>query len=258
MSLEWALELAERTRARLRGAPPSPPSQVFFSPAAAAGTDAGLAAYLDHTLLRVDATTVDIDTLADEAKRSGCAGACVHSRHIGRVARRLEGSKTLPIAVVGFPQGATLPRVKVFEARAAYEEGARELDVVADLGAIRESAFDRALDELIQVTSATPLSVKVIIETSLWSDAEKVQAAVVAELAGAAFVKTSTGFQGGGATEQDIRLLRRVLAAHVRVKASGGIRTAEQAWAMVRAGAHRVGTSSAPALVAGESIRGDY
>lgn len=211
---------------------------------------ADFAAKIDHTLLRPDATLEQILTLCQEARSHGLAAVCVHGHWLPEVVQALKGSKTLPICVVGFPHGGTQPKAKAAETRMAVKAGAREIDMVINVGRIKSRHWSFVLNDIRGVVKAAgKRPVKVILETSLLSDEEKAIAAVLAELAGAAFVKTSTGFGGGGATLEDIRLLRRVVGPRVRLKASGGIKSRAFADALISAGADRIGTSSGPALV---------
>jgi deoxyribose-phosphate aldolase len=191
--------------------------------------------------------------LAEEARRHGFATVCVNSSHVATAAEVLAGSRVVPIAVVGFPLGAALPSAKAFEAREAIRLGAREIDTVLHMGGLKAREDARVLEDIAVVVEASrPWPVKVILETSLLTDEEKVAACVLAKAAGAAYVKTSTGFGGGGATVEDVALMRRVVGEGVGVKASGGIRSADDALRMVRAGASRIGASASVAIVTGQ------
>jgi len=217
---------------------------------ARSGKPVGLASRIDHTLLKPDATREEIAALAAQAVEHGFASVCVHSSWLPEVARALKGSRTLPIAVIGFPQGAMLTEAKAAETRLAVRAGAREIDMVINVGRLKSREYPFVLEDIRAVVKAAGRHpVKVILETSLLSDAEKVTGAVLSQLAGAAFVKTSSGFAGGGATVEDIRLLRAVCNPRVRIKASGGIRTREIAESLIEAGADRLGASSSVALV---------
>jgi deoxyribose-phosphate aldolase len=231
----------------------SPPEGDFAAPDAAllrSGSD--LARFLEHTLLRPDAGPDDIRKLAKEASTHGMAGACVNSVHVELLSECLAGTPVLPVAVVGFPLGASLSLAKAYEARLAVDAGAREVDMVVDIGAIKGRDYARAIDDVREVVEASrPHPVKVILETGQLTAEEKVSACVVCRLGGAAYVKTSTGFQSGGATVEDVALLRRAVGSDMGVKASGGIRTAEQAYLMVKAGANRLGTSASLAILKG-------
>lgn len=216
-------------------------------------TDArGLAPFIDHTLLRADATAAQVEALCDEARRFGFATVCVNGSMVATAARALEGSPVLPIAVVGFPLGAMSTTAKAFEAADAVRSGAREIDMVLAIGALQAGDDAAVRDDIAAVVAASqPWPVKVILETCLLDEEQKIRACRLAREAGAAFVKTSTGFGGGGATEADVALLRRSVGDALSVKASGGIRTTEQAMAMLRAGADRIGASASVAIVGG-------
>jgi deoxyribose-phosphate aldolase len=212
--------------------------------------DRKLAAMIDHTLLRPEADGREVDRLCVEALRFGFATVCVQPIWVARAARTLGGSRVGVASVVSFPHGASMTSTKVAEATRARDDGATELDVVANLAAIR-AGDDRALaDEIAAIVAAARgAAVKVILETTFWSPERMANAARAAVAGGAAFVKTSTGFSAGGATEDAVRTLRAAVGPGVGVKASGGIRTRAQALAMVAAGANRVGASSSVAIV---------
>lgn len=215
---------------------------------------ASLASKIDHTLLKPDATRDEILALCAQALEYGFATVCVQSQWIPEVAKALRKSSVKPITVVGFPHGACLTAAKVTETSLAVRAGSQEIDMVINVGRLKSRDFEFVLDDIRAVVRAArvksrKIPVKVILETSLLSDAEKVVGAVLSELAGAAFVKTSTGFAGGGATIQDIRLLRSVCSPRVKIKASGGIRTREIAEAMIQAGADRLGASASVSIV---------
>jgi deoxyribose-phosphate aldolase len=212
--------------------------------------DRQLAALIDHTLLRPEAEAREIDRLCEEALRFRFAAVCVQPRWVARVARALGGSGVAVASVVAFPHGAGVTAIKVAETARARDDGATEIDVVADLAAIRagDDAFVRAETAAV-VTAARGAAVKVILETTFWSQDRIAGAARAAAAGGAAFVKTSTGFNGGGATEDAVRALRAAVGPTVGVKASGGIRTRAQAQLMLAAGASRLGASSSVTLV---------
>jgi deoxyribose-phosphate aldolase len=212
--------------------------------------DAALAALVDHTLLRPEAGARDVDQLADEAKRFGFFSVCVQPCWVARASRAVAGTGVAVAAVVAFPHGANLTAIKVAEASRARDDGATELDLVANLGWIAAGEDAAVRDELAAVVSAARgATVKVILETGLWSPERAAELARVAVAGGATFVKTSTGFNGGGATVEAVAALRRAVGPLVGVKASGGIRTRAQALAMLAAGATRLGASSSIALV---------
>jgi deoxyribose-phosphate aldolase len=210
-----------------------------------------LAARIDHTMLKADTTRADIQRVCTEAREHGFATVCVNSAWIPFAAEQLQGSASVPIAVVGFPLGASSSASKAFEARQAISDGAREIDMVIAVGALKGREYEFVFRDIAAVIEAAhPYPVKVILETSLLSEEEKVAACCITQAAGAAFVKTSTGFGEGGATVEDIRLMRQVVGMEIGVKASGGIRTREDFQRMLQAGADRVGASASVAFVA--------
>ncbi len=213
------------------------------------GTD--LAGKIDHTILRADATQADIERLCEEAATHGFKAVCVNRAWIETAWRMLRGSNVLTCSVVGFPLGATSTSVKVFEASEAVGAGAAEIDMVLPVGALKAGRLDVVREDVAAVVRACRgCTVKVIIEACMLSDPEKVAACRAIAEAGAHFVKTSTGFGSGGATREDVELLRRTAGSSLKVKASGGIKTAAQALAMIRAGADRIGTSSGVSIMA--------
>jgi deoxyribose-phosphate aldolase len=222
-------------------------------------TSADIAAYIDHTLLKPEATREEVVKLAEEARKHGFATVCVNSSFVGTAARILAGSKTVPIAVVGFPLGAALPSAKAFEAREAIRCGAREIDMVINIGALKAKDYALVLKDIQMVVDASkPYPVKVILETSQLNADEKVVGSALSKAAGAAFVKTSTGFASGGATAEDVALMRRVVGDDVGVKASGGIRSSEDAMKMIQAGANRIGASASVAIISGQKSNAKY
>lgn len=225
----------------------------------AAKVDYELAKVIDHTLLLPDASNEALTQVCDEAKAYHFATVCVNAVNIPLVANLLAGSDVLPIAVVGFPLGASTPTAKAFEAEEAVRAGAREIDMVINIGALKSKDYGLVLDDIRQVVRASkPYPVKVILETSRLNDEEKVIASALSKVAGAAFVKTSTGFGGGGATVPDITLMRRIVGDEMGVKASGGVRSREDAVAMLKAGATRIGASSSVHIVEGKKSSGNY
>ena len=211
-----------------------------------------LAAAIDHTLLKADATEAQVRALCREAQQYGFAAVCVNPCHIPIVARTLQGAPGVKAcSVVGFPLGANRSPVKTAETRQAVADGAQEIDMVMAVGALKEGRLDVVEEDIRGVVEAAGKAlVKVIIETCCLTDAEKTAACQSAVRAGARFVKTSTGFGSGGATAADVRLMRSVVDKEIGVKASGGIRTLEQAMQMLEAGATRLGTSSGVAIIA--------
>jgi len=212
-----------------------------------------LAAVIDHTLLRPDAGPDEIDRLCEEARRHGFHAVCVQPCWVARAARALAASGVGVASVVAFPHGASLSGTKAAEAARAVADGATELDMVASLGSIRAGDDAAVTADVAEVVAAARgIPVKVILETSLFSDEHKAAAARAAVAGGAAFVKTSTGF-AGAATVADVALLRAAVGAAVGVKASGGIRTRAQALELLAAGASRLGTSASVALIDGDA-----
>ncbi|MBI4060834.1 MAG: deoxyribose-phosphate aldolase [Elusimicrobia bacterium] len=208
------------------------------------------ARYVDHTLLKPNATQEEIGRLCDEAKSFCFASVCVNPSYVALAAQLLRGSGVKVCTVVGFPLGSTTPTVKAIEARDAIANGADEIDMVINIGALKSGNDVVVYDDIKAVRDATRSKVlKVILETSLLSNEEKVRACAAAKKAGADFVKTSTGFGGGGATVEDIRLMRETVGPLMGVKASGGIRDAKIAADMIAAGATRLGTSASIAIV---------
>lgn len=208
--------------------------------------------YIDHTLLKADASRADIVRVCAEAKEYHTASVCVNSCWVRLVHEELSGSGVLTCCVVGFPLGAMSTRGKADETRQAVRDGAQEVDMVINVGFVKSGEWDAVREDITSVVSAAkPAVVKVIIETCLLTDAEKVKACETAKEAGAAFVKTSTGFSTGGATEADIALMRKTVGPDMGVKASGGVRTREQAEAMIAAGATRIGASATKKIIEG-------
>ncbi len=221
-------------------------------PAGAIASPHDLAPLIDHTVLRGEATGEDVERACDEALAHGFAGVCVRERHLAQVAARLEGSGRARIAVCDFPSGSAPAAARAEEARRLAGAGATEIDVVYPLAALARRDHAAALRDLEAVVRAAGAAeVKVILETGALDAEEKAAAAAIAAASGAAFVKTSTGFGPGGATAEDVALLRRLVGERTGVKASGGIRTAADALRMVRAGANRIGASASVAIVTG-------
>ena len=219
----------------------------------ASGSPAGnVAALIDHTLLKPDATQADIETLCREAAEFGFATVCVNPCWVALAARLLRGTKSAACSVVGFPLGATTPDVKHYETRRAIFDGAAEIDMVINIGALKSGDLRVVERDIEAVTApcrdARVLS-KVIIEASYLTDQEKITASTLAKAAGADFVKTSTGFGPGGATVADVALMRRVVGADMGVKAAGGVKDFASLEAMVVAGATRVGASAGVRIV---------
>jgi deoxyribose-phosphate aldolase len=239
----------------VNSSPPSGPLVAPHSPAfqhksPMAQPSRGLAGMIDHTLLKPDATREEIQKICEEARQYEFATVCVNSSNVAVAAEFLKGCITVPIAVVGFPLGAASSSSKAFEAQEAIRAGAKEIDMVINIGALKSKDYSLVLEDISRVIEASnPYPVKVILETANLSQDEKIIACALAKSAGAAFVKTSTGFGSGGATVEDIQLMRRIVGPHMGVKASGGVRTYEDAQKMIQAGANRVGASSSVAIV---------
>jgi deoxyribose-phosphate aldolase len=211
-----------------------------------------VAALIDHTLLRPDASREDIETLCREAIEFGFATVCVNPAWVATCAARLHGTPVRVCAVVGFPLGATTPDVKQYETRRVIADGAREVDMVLNLGAVKSGDLDLVARDLEAVTRPcrdAGVTIKVIIEAACLTDDEKVTACTLAKRAGADFVKTSTGFGPGGATVADVALMRRVVGPAMGVKAAGGIGNLDALKAMVAAGATRIGASAGVRIV---------
>lgn len=211
-----------------------------------------LASRIDHTLLKPEASREQIAALCTEAREHGFASVCTNPLWTGFVRERLAGSEVLTCVVVGFPLGASATVVKAFETSTAVAAGAQEIDMVIDIAAARagdREAVEADVRAVAEAAHAGGARLKVILETCLLTDEQKVLACRAAVAAGADFVKTSTGFSTAGATVEDVRLLRKTVGPDIGVKASGGIRTREDALAMLEAGATRIGASSGPALI---------
>ena len=210
-----------------------------------------MAKYLDDTLLKADATPEQIVKICEEAKTYGCASVCVNSSYVPLVAKELSGSEVKTCCVIGFPLGACTSESKAAETADSIEKGANEVDMVIQIGRAKAGEWDYVKSDIEAVVKAAAgkAIVKVIIETCLLTDEEKIKACQIAKEAGADFVKTSTGFSTGGATVEDIRLMRETVGKDMGVKASGGVRDFEKVQAMIDAGATRIGTSSAAGIL---------
>jgi len=220
-----------------------------------------LAGFIDHTLLKPDATAAEIDRMCAEAIEYGFASVCVNPVWARRVADALKGSGVVACCVVGFPFGATMPEIKAMEARRAIRDGAREIDMVVNIGALKSGDFDLVRKDVAGVAEACREAgalCKVILETAMLTDEEKVIASRIAMEAKADFVKTSTGYGGGGATVYDVALMREAVGPKMGVKASGGIRSADDAKQMIAAGATRIGASAGIQIVTGGTTDGRY
>ena len=211
-----------------------------------------LAKYIDHTLLKPDATEAQIEQLCAEAREYGFASVCVNSCYASLAARLLAGSDVAVCCVIGFPLGAATTAAKAFEAADAAQNGATEIDMVINVGAAKDGRWDDVEADIAGVAAAIEgkALLKVIIETCLLTDGEKIEACRAAVRAGADFVKTSTGFSKAGATAADVALMRKTVGPEIGVKAAGGIRTCADAMAMIEAGASRIGASAGIAILA--------
>lgn len=209
-----------------------------------------IAEYIDHTLLKPDASFSDIQKLVAEAIEYKFFSVCVNPSYVATCAELLKGTSVKVCTVVGFPLGATASAVKAFETKKAIDDGASEIDMVINIGALKSQKFLLVEDDISEVVKAAgDKIVKVIIETALLTDAEIIKASQLAEEAGAHFVKTSTGFNGAGATLEGVKLMASAISNKTRIKASGGIRDYETAMKFIAAGASRLGTSSGVSIV---------
>ncbi|UTH11363.1 deoxyribose-phosphate aldolase [Macrococcoides canis] len=218
-----------------------------------------LAKYIDHTALKPETTKAQIEQLAQEAREYGFMSVCVNPTHVQYAKSLLEGTDVLVCTVIGFPLGANTPAVKAFETKDAIDNGAGEVDMVINIGALKDKNYDLVAEDIKAVVEAAgDVTTKVIIETALLTDEEKVEACEIAKAQGADFVKTSTGFSTGGATKEDIALMRKAVGPDMGVKASGGVRSYEDVMAMIDAGATRIGASAGVQILKGEEAKGDY
>ena len=209
-----------------------------------------IASYIDHTMLKPDASEETILRYCKEAKEYHFCSVCVNSCHVPLVHKALAGSGVKTCCVVGFPLGAMSTAAKAFEAKQAVSDGAEEIDMVINIGALKDKNDSFVRDDIQAVVNASrPALVKVIIETCLLTDEEKVRACALSVSAGADFVKTSTGFSTGGALIEDVKLMKKTVAGRARVKASGGIRTPEFARELIEAGADRIGAGNGVILL---------
>jgi len=223
------------------------------SPLGTLPADVNVARLIDHTLLKADATQDQIAQLCYEARAHHFASVCINPAHVKLAAQLLKGSDVKVCTVIGFPLGASAAAVKAYEAQQAIRDGATEIDMVINIGALKSRDYQVVYEDIAAVVSTTHAAnaiVKVIIETAFLSDEEKVIACQLSKAAGADFVKTSTGFGPGGATTQDVALMRRVVGPTIGVKASGGVRNYADTQAMIAAGATRIGASAGVAIVA--------
>ncbi|MBT2616846.1 MULTISPECIES: deoxyribose-phosphate aldolase [unclassified Bacillus (in: firmicutes)] len=219
-----------------------------------------VAGLIDHTLLKADATKEQIKVLCEEAREYNFASVCVNPTWVKYASELLEGSEVKVCTVIGFPLGATTPETKAFETKDAIANGAHEVDMVINIGALKDKddeLVERDIRAVVAASTGKALS-KVIIETSLLTDEEKVRACELAVKAGADYVKTSTGFSTGGATVEDIALMRKTVGPDIGVKASGGVRNTSDAQNVIEAGATRIGASAGVSIVKGLTADSDY
>lgn len=218
------------------------------------------AKYIDHTLLKADATEDAIVTICEEARAYSFASVCVNPTWVKKAAEQLKGTDVKVCTVIGFPLGASTTETKAFETQNAIDNGATEIDMVINIGALRDQKYDLVQKDIEAVVNATSeeIIVKVIIETALLTETEKRTASELAIKAGADFVKTSTGFSTGGATVEDVKLMRAVVGPKMGVKASGGVRNFEDLQKMIEAGATRIGASSGVQIMQGLQSKEDY
>jgi|SRR5690625_3489907 len=205
-----------------------------------------LAKYIDHTLLKPDAVKDEIDQIVSEAREYNFASVCINPYWVSHCARKLANTGVKVCTVIGFPLGASTTKTKVLETKDAIKNGATEIDLVINIGELKNGNYDYVKNEIQEIVAASGRDIitKVIIETSLLTDEEKITACKLSKQAGADFVKTSTGFSSGGATVRDIKLMRETVGEKMGVKASGGIRDKETALKMIKAGATRIGASA--------------
>lgn len=222
---------------------------------AAGGVEPDLAGMIDHTMLKPDATVSEIQKLCAEAKKYGFASVCINPGYVPLCAKLLQGTEVKVCTVIGFPLGATSTASKAFETEQAIRDGAQEVDMVINVGMLKSGDYEYIESDIFAVVSTARryrVLSKVILETGFLNDEEKIQACVLCKRAGADFVKTSTGFGKGGATAGDIALMRRIVGSAMGVKASGGVRSREDALTMVASGADRIGASASVKIVLGE------
>jgi len=254
-------KIAGEVMKRLNAAGLAAPATGGSAPAADnTSAPAQLAKYIDHTMLKPDAPDAAFDKLCDEAVYWKFKSVCVNSSRVRYVAKKLQGTGIKVCAVIGFPLGQMDSRAKAFEARRCMSDGASELDMVINVGALKSGNLKLVEDDIRAVRRATRNTtvLKVIIETSLLTDEEKVIACELSKKAGADFVKTCSGFAGGGATPEDIALMRRTVGPEFGVKASGGVRNYPRAMQLLAAGANRLGCVSSVAIVTGQEGEGGY
>ncbi|MFO7445827.1 MAG: deoxyribose-phosphate aldolase [Ignavibacteriaceae bacterium] len=223
--------------------------------------DKNLAAKIDHTLLKPDATPDEITVLCEEAKKYKFASVCINPCYVELCSGLLKGTEVKVCTVIGFPLGATTTEVKIYEAEQAISNGAGEIDMVINVGKLKSGSYEYVFNDIYKVVQTAHKNnaiCKVILETALLTDEEKVKACIICKKAGADFVKTSTGFSKSGATTGDIALMKYVVGSGMGVKASGGIRSTEDAEAMIASGADRIGASASVKIVLGGKSEVNY
>jgi deoxyribose-phosphate aldolase len=223
--------------------------------------DISLARMIDHTMLKADATVEEITNLCQEAKQYNFASVCINPSYVPLCSKLLKGTQLKVCTVIGFPLGATTTGTKRAEAEEVLNEGAQEIDMVINIGKLKAGDYEYVFNDINQVVLAAKRKnavTKVIIETALLNDEEKIKACLISKEAKADFVKTSTGFSKGGATAGDISLMRYVVGSSVGVKASGGVRSLEDAEEMIRSGADRIGASASVKIISGEKVKSGY
>lgn len=218
-----------------------------------------IARMIDHTVLKAFSTEEDVKKICKEAKEYNFFSVCINPTNIELAKKELDGSDVKVCTVIGFPLGANTPEVKAFETKDAIEKGADEVDMVINIGALKDKKYDYVLNDIKSVVDAANKKalVKVIIETCYLTDEEKKIACELSVKAGADFVKTSTGFGTGGSTPEDIKLMREVVGPNIGVKASGGVRNQQDAKAVIEAGCSRIGASASVSIVKGEDLQTD-
>lgn len=236
-------------------------SRIAAGPGIGEAIDKGLARRIDHTLLKPEATPIEVTALCEEARRYSFASVCVNPCHVSLCSRLLNGTDVKVCTVIGFPLGANTTETKRFEAEQAINNGAQEVDMVINIGLLKSGNYGYVFNDVNQVVLAAKKHgavCKVILETALLTDEEKIKACLICKEAGADFVKTSTGFSKGGATAGDVALMKYVVGSGVGVKASGGIRSREDADAMIASGADRIGASASVKILLGGKSEGNY
>lgn len=219
-----------------------------------------LAKYFDHTILKPDVTDKDVILICDEAKENGFFSVCVNPYFVPLVSKELEGTDVKVTSVIGFPLGQNTTEIKVLETKKSLENGADEIDMVINISALKDKKYEYVINDIKSIVNVLGENniLKVIIETCLLTEEEKIKACELSMEAGAHFVKTSTGFSSGGATPEDVALMKKVVGDKLEVKASGGVRDIASTKAVIDAGATRIGASASVKIVNGETVDSDY